>query len=277
VGGGKLLDRGLIDVWDFHSFDPNLRNLLNSHGAVIEDYVIVDQENTRLIVHENASAHLLVNPHWSNFNKFLEFNLTPAMSERTIRAWHFTRLCDHEADEIKTSGIRISSTGELQRRLAQMTVRGLLRPDEAQEIYQLSPYHVQNGGIRLGMFWMTSFPYAVGSSGINWLVENWGGESVYSNLKDGPLATKLKQLGSARVLEVAVPLKQTKHTYSAAKAVVSAFTRTLSLKWDYANFDLTAYSNLPAKSVKSVIDLDGKEYGEIRSKYAAIYDEYASF
>jgi len=74
---------------------------------------------------------------------------------------------------------------------------------------------------------MTSHPVVPRDSGVAPLMKHWGGEGASMWVSDPELLAPLQEIGSARIVEIAVPLAATQHSYSAAKAVVATFGRSL--------------------------------------------------
>jgi hypothetical protein len=96
---------------------------------------------------------------------------------------------------------------------------------------------------------MVSQPRPVDDSGVTLLLESWGGESVYFWLEDAVLQRLVAQLGKPRVLEIAVPVRATQHSYWAARAAVAAVARTLDLKPDSGSFDLYSSEALGPEAI----------------------------
>jgi hypothetical protein len=91
---------------------------------------------------------------------------------------------------------------------------------------------------------MASHPQPINDSSVISLLGCWGGESAYFNHAKGGLLKKLSTIGVPRVLEIAVPLALTRHAYSAAKAVIQLYARSLGCHADWGGFDLYAHSIL---------------------------------
>jgi hypothetical protein len=129
----------------------------------------------------------------------------------------------------------------------------VLSAETADALYAASPFHHQNDS-RAGKFWMTSHPVSADNSGVELLLEHWGGEGVYFWLKDPKLIELVKSFGRPRVIELAVPLQVTPDTYSysAAKAVAATFVRSLGCELDWSAFDLYATSALGADAVLNI-------------------------
>ena len=122
----------------------------------------------------------------------------------------------------------------------------------ADQLYAVSP--LQNGQveIRANRFWMVSHPTAVDDGGVTPLLERWGGEVASMWVKDRCLLTSLTMVGKPRVVEIAVPIVQTCHSYSAGEAVIAAFGRSLGCIPDKRAFDLYTTAPLNSDAVLAV-------------------------
>jgi hypothetical protein len=147
------------------------------------------------------------------------------METRTIRAFHYTRLTEDEVTSLFRSGVHVSTPETLRQRLEAVVVSGGLAGDVANRLYAESPFHSDQFHARSGKFWLTSHPVAVDDGGVVPLMEHWGGEVASMWVRDLALSAPLLKLGRARIIEIAVPLSATKHSYHAGKAVVATFAR----------------------------------------------------
>ena len=175
----------------------------------------------------------------------------PAMEQRTIRAWHYRRLADGETALLKSGVVYLSNLEAIRRRLDVQVSARVLSAENADALYAASPFHQQHDS-RVGKFWMTSHPLAADDSGVELLLGNWGGEGVYFWLRDAQLVDLVKSFGRPRVIELAVPLRVTRHAYPAAKAVVATFVRAMGCEPDGSAFDLYATSALGADAVLNI-------------------------
>jgi hypothetical protein len=232
-----------IDVWNTETFDAALLAELNSERDLLRDYALTDRR--QFLEREAASDWTphATNPYAAARNDFVERVVMPAMDCRSMRAWHYTRLTDDEISLLRTDGVFTSDLQTIRRRLDAQVSAGVLSAVTADALYAASPFHRQNDS-RAGKFWMTSHPVSADNSLVELLLEHWGGEGVYFWLRDRELVELVRNLGRPRVIEVAVPLRATRHAYSAAKAVVATFTRSLGCEPEWPAFDLYATSAL---------------------------------
>ena len=194
----------------------------------------------------------------------------PAMEQRTIRAWHYTRLTDDETALLKSEGVYVSTLEPSVEGSTFRHPRARCRPKTADALYAASPFHHQHD-LRAGKFWMTSHPVAADDSGVELLLGHWGGEGVYFWLKDPELIERVKSLGRPRVIELAVPLAVTRHAYSAAKAVVATFVRTLGCDPDWSAFDLYTTSALGADAVLNIHTEGEPDFAALARGYPASF------
>jgi hypothetical protein len=100
-----------IDVWDCATFDPGLVDQLESEAERMLRYFETDQQI--FLEHDlgrGAGRSILrpENPHAERFSRITEA-VAEAMDERTIRAWHYTRLTDAEVEVLRRDGVHLST------------------------------------------------------------------------------------------------------------------------------------------------------------------------
>lgn len=229
-----------IDVWDLATFDDELRGSLVAYAGLIRDYFVTSR---RQFLEREASDHTAAypdNPHASEFYRFTE-NVMGLMEARTIRAWHYTRMTDAEVNTMRRVGVYPSTLDNIRARLAAQVDTRAFSQEVADRLFADSPYQAERPDSRLEKFWMVSHPLSVEDSGVESLLKYWGGESVYFRQCDPQLQTLLKNNGTPRVLEIAMPLSHSSRSYLAAEAVVSTYGRVLGCSPEKKAFDL--YSN----------------------------------
>jgi hypothetical protein len=240
-----------IDVWNLETFDGTLLAELNARRDLLRNYELTRKRN---FLEQQAAERwvpLKSNPYAAERNYVVEQVITTAMEQRTIRAWHYTRLTDDETALLKSGGVYVSTLEHIRRRLDVQVSARTLSAETADALYAASPFHHQHGS-RAGKFWMISHPVAADNSGVELLLGHWGGEGVYFWLKDPELIERVKSFGRPRVIELAIPLEVTRHAYSAAKAVVATFLRTPGCDPDWSAFDLYTTSALGADAVLNI-------------------------
>ena len=244
-----------LDVWNVGSFDAALIALLENQVDLICDYVKTEVEISRSHdLKRGAERPLLrpANPHAHGFHN-LEETIGREMQQRTIRAFHYTRLTDVEVAALKRVGIHLSTLSTLQRRFDDIVAAGALTRETAARLYAESPFHKQLD-IRSGKFWMTSHPIAVDDSGVEPLMKHWGGEVASMWIEDEALLACLASLGLRRIVEVAVPMRVARdtHSYRAASAVVATFARSRGATPAKNDFDLCIEHSLPPTAVLAI-------------------------
>ena len=234
---------GIIDVWSVEAFDDELRSDLDAHGNVINDYMLTSR---RQWLEREASDRMMPhpeNPYASEFTRVKE-HIMRLMEERTIRAWHYTRMTDEETESLRQGGIYPSTLDNIRSRFAAQVAAGVFSQEIADRLFADSPYQSDQRDSRSNKFWMVSHPIKIEDGGVELLLESWGGEAAYFWQQDPNLQDLLKRIGRPRVLEVAVPLVHSRHSYSAAEAVLATFGRTLGCHPDKHAFDLYTYRSL---------------------------------
>jgi hypothetical protein len=258
----------LVDVWDVATFDQELISNLRTETQLVRDYLTTDR---RLFEEREASDHRMAhrtNPYGRDYMAFVEQIGRDILQVRTIRAWHYTRLVDAEVNIIRETGVYPSTLKTLRRRLnAQVTAKAFSAAD-ANTLYKASPFHEQEN-IRSGRFWMTSDPTAPDDGGVRLLLGNWGGEATYFWLEDERLKKLVAVIGRARILEIAIPVSKTREWYSAGKAVVAAYARTLGCRPDRGAFDLYSTTSLEPAAVLAIHSEGDANFASMARGYPA--------
>ncbi len=213
----------MIDLWDPHTFSTELVSTLTAESQLIFDY---HSEARRLMdEHLNSSPYQRLKPNRfsADFLSFQEYELTPILAGARIRAWHYARLLEHEVDAMQ-QGLVPSSLGFLKKRLHDLVVMDLLSREEADKVFQESPFQSQEG-IRSGAVWIVTVPLHYCDTGVSSLLGNWGGESAYFWLFDKALAMKLRNLGISRILEIETALSDGLNAFKASSTVLEAWAK----------------------------------------------------
>jgi hypothetical protein len=240
-----------IDVWNLETFDEALLAELNARRDSLRDYELTSKRNFLEQQAAKGRVPLKSNTYAAERNYVVEQVIMPAMEQRTIRAWHYTRLTDDETALLESGGTYISDLASIRRRLDAQVAARVLLAGTADALHAASPFHQPNE-TRSGKFWMTSHPVSADDGGVELLLAHWGGEGVYFWLKDPELIELVKSFGRPRVIELAVPLVVTPRAYFAAKAVVATFVKALGCEPDWPAFDLYTTSALGADAVLNI-------------------------
>ncbi len=241
----------IIDVWNMETFDDELRGDLETHADLIWDYLVTSR---RQWLEREASDRTMPypeNPYAGEFIGVTE-HITRLMEQRTIRAWHYTRMTDAEVDAMLRGGIYPSTLDNFRARLAGQVDAGTFSQEVAERLFADSPYQSEQLGSRSNKFWMVSHPVYVEGSSVEPLLESWGGESAYFWQRDPDLQLLLKSIGTPRVLEIAMPIVHSRHGYSAAEAVVATYGRLQGCPFDKKVFDLYTREPLGPKYLLAV-------------------------
>lgn len=239
-----------IDLWDFGTFDSELSGYLKDNTDLVRAYYETDNRLFREYELGNKRSMLgsrPSNPHARAFYALLE-DVAADMQSRTIRGFHYTRLTDSEAELMQREGIHLSTLETLRTRLDAIVSDGRLTPSIADALYSASPFHEQSR-IRENRFWLTSRPFTVDDSAVVALLESWGGESVYFWLRDASLRSLVKQIGTPRVIEMAVPFGKTALHSSVGDLVVATFAHSIGCTAHHTGIDVCLESALPPDAI----------------------------
>ncbi len=201
-------------------------------------------EQERLRAEGDYAMPLAQNPYSEVRSRVLEHEIMPRISEEHIVGWHYTRLLDFEVDRLKTIGIQVGTVERFEERFLSILGKGLISKCEYQKLLNDSPLNSPNQISRLNKFWMISHPVDLNDSGVELLINHWGGEVVYFWQSDPDVVEKLTQLGRPKILEVAVPIGLTNHQLSIAEAMVERFLDG-SEKTEVRGFDFYSTGDLP--------------------------------
>ncbi|RWX04969.1 hypothetical protein EHI45_30970 [Rhizobium leguminosarum] len=243
-----------IDVWNVETFDKNLTAVLEKNADLIQAYMETDRQIFLAYDHYSGSDRPLARPDNAYATRFYDFQemVGEQMRARVIRAFHYTRMTDDEIAILRRQGIHLSTPETLRARLDALVATGSLSREASCVLYDASPFHSDQLASRSHKFWMISHPLAIHDSGVEPLMSHWGGEVASMWMRDPGLLAQLATIGSARVIELAVPVSATNHSYSAGKAVVATFGRSRGCIPDKHAFDLYASQPLPPEAILDV-------------------------
>ncbi len=225
-----------IDAWDPKTFGATITAALTDYSRLISDYHAEDQ---RLMnEHLNSSPYqcLKRNRHFSAYQELRERILAPVLTKSRIRAWHYTRLTDEEAEAMHKRLVW-SSLDSLRNRLSNLVAKNLLTQDDAETVFVQSPLQKQHD-VRAGQLCATIIPLSPCDSGVAPLLESWGGESAYFWLSDERIATTLRSVGAPRIVEIETALSDKLNGYKVAETVLNAWARHLGVPATLSGCDL---------------------------------------
>ncbi|WP_157083425.1 hypothetical protein [Bradyrhizobium manausense] len=228
--------------------------VLDEHANLIQNYMTTDHEIFLAYDCGKGPGRRLIrpdNPYAGGFYA-LRDAIGEMMQERTIRAYHYTRMTDSEIAILHRDGVHLSTPTTLRARLDALVAAGNLSAEASSILYDASPFHSEQLQSRSNKFWMVSHPIATDDSGVIPLMSHWGGEVASMRMRDRVRLAELAKIGTARVLELAVPLSLTNHSHAAGKAVVATYGRIRGCIPDKSAFDLYAQQRLQPDAILAV-------------------------
>jgi hypothetical protein len=225
-----------IDAWDPKTFGDEITAALTDHSRLVLDYRLEDERLWD--EHLNSSPHQSLKPnrYFSAYQELREKKLAPILAKSRIRAWHYTRLTDEEADAMRKQLV-LTSLDFLRSRLSNLVEKNLLTQVDSDTVFVQSPFHKQLE-IRAGQLCTTDIPLPHCYGGVVPLLESWGGESAYFWLSDERIATKLKKVGVPRIVEIETALSDNRNGCQVAETVLNAWTRRLGIQATRSGCDL---------------------------------------
>lgn len=146
-----------------------------------------------------------------------------ALQPFSIRGFHFTRLTNDEATEIRLGGLKVLTRELIEHRITNQVNRGSLTSEQAAQLLKTNQARDANRG---GMAWFCFYPPVEAfESGVRPLLENWGGEALYnSNTSDPALGPLLRSIGRPALVQAQVP---TAYLSSTIKLATEAYRADL--------------------------------------------------
>lgn len=260
-----------IDVWDLETFDPDLIAVLAAEADTVRSYMVRDHEI--FLAHDlgRGPERAILRPENAHAGAFmaLKERLGAEMKTRTIRAWHYTRLTDEEADALRKTGVEISTVESLRARLAARVAAGDFSQAVADALFAASPFHSDQLEGRTGKFWMTSHPVVIDDTGVEPLMARWGGEVASFWLQDAGHLETLAAIGRRAIVELAVPLELTRHAHSAGEAIIATFGRSLGCVPSKHAFDVYVTAPLPGTAVLAIHSDADPTFSDVAVTYPA--------
>jgi hypothetical protein len=225
----------IIDSWNPNTFSVEITKVLKNNSELIVNFYAEDKRilDEYLRGVDRREWRDQTNSFHDAFQELHEQSLTPILSRTRIRCWHYTRLTDNESSEMEKTLVP-SSLKHLSQRLSKLVAMNLLSREDANKIFDQSPFHSQLEN-RAGRICAIPIPVPVNDRGVRPLLESWGGESAYFHLVDDMLASKLKNIGLPRVVEIETELNDGFNSYSVAEIMLKAWARGLGSSVDLGN------------------------------------------
>lgn len=159
----------IIDVWDITTFEAELGGDLDAHAELIRNFMSTSR---RLWLEREPADHTMRYPENPCAGEFIAVSdhIGRLMEDRTIRAWHYTRMTDAEVEALRRDGIHMP-TPETPRAISGQVAAGVFGQAIADRLVADSPFQSDQRGSRLGEFWMVSHPHHIEDGGLELLLE----------------------------------------------------------------------------------------------------------
>ncbi|WP_150133724.1 hypothetical protein [Streptomyces hyaluromycini] len=180
-----------------------------------------------------------------------------------VRAWHCTRLLDHEVDAIRSQGLRRLDANLVEGRLSEAHRRGLLTDEQYTALkakHSLAP-GVKNRGRREGQVCLALSTAAFHDEpdGFWRLLAHWGGESLYAYHEQDPdLAGVLRNLGKPAVVTALIDLSDPR-AHSVYTALPNLFVGK-ALGTQPAHAEVFYRFAIPAEHIESIAHPGDDDY-----------------
>ena len=261
-----------FDVWDVNTYDSELRSILDENAELIRHYFIAAEEH-ELDSKDDVFVRFAPVPHSVEFEEMMD-SVRTLMGERAIRAWHYTRMTDKEVELLQNSGIYLSTPETIQARFAAQVAAGAFSQELADRLWADSPFQDEDSEVRSGAFCVVAHPTPIQDSGVKPLLESWGGESAYFRQTDPAIRELLRDIGRPRVLEVVVPLSDSRFgARSAADTVAATYARELGCLPDPKLFEIHTRKPLGPEHILAVHSEGDTAFSSLGRGYPAHYIE----
>lgn len=173
----------VVDVDNPDTWPDRLEDWVHSRADQVRD-IVDDPEfpcsDLPLLEHEDSTRRLL--------DGYL------------LRAYHATRLLPHEADAIRTQGLRILDERLVTDRLDAAHHHGHLTDAERRAL--LAGKTLSDNRVSKVLLFLSAASFTHDAHGLNPLLTNWGGEGIYWQHihRDNPLRTKLRSFGTPTIV-----------------------------------------------------------------------------
>ena len=254
-----------MDVWNPASFDKELRSTLTEWSDLVAQYHIGDKALMDEHLNSDPYESRKPNPLYSDYSSFREDAITPLLTSRKIRVWHYSRLVDDEVAAMRNRLV-VSTLAGLKKRLEALVGKSLLTDEEARSVLSQSPLYAQEAN-RAGLFWTVSVPVSPSDHGVSALLSSWGGESAYFGLKDSALANKLTRIGVPCIIEVETELRDRLNAFTVAGTVVQAWAKSLGAPATIEGSDLAITDCLSSARVLAVHTRGDETFGGVAVRY----------
>lgn len=239
-----------MDSWSPTTFDTELCNVLTDYSDLIVGYHLEDLRLMDAHLNSDPYESLKPNRYGPDYLALREHTVTPLLSDRRIRVWHYTRLLDDEVLSMQRKLVP-SSLASLTQRLETLVKRNLLAQEEAEIVYRQSPFQSQEAN-RSNRICTITVPQPPDHSGVELLLESWGGESAYFWLSNESVAAKLRNIGTPRIIEIETALRDNLNAFSVAETAIQAWANNLGASVEPSGCDLAITACLNTAQVLRV-------------------------
>ena len=118
-------------------------------------------------------------------------------------------------------------------------------------MYRQSPFQLQEAN-RSDRICTITVPQPPDRSGVELLLESWGGESAYFWLSNETIAAKLRNIGASRIVEIETALRDNLNTFSVAETAIQAWAKNLGASVEPSGCDLAIMACLDTAQVLRV-------------------------
>lgn len=199
-GGHELV---VVDVDDLNTWPPDVRELIHEYVDSIDE----PTEN-REDLKSQAS--------------YLDPELRRLLAGHELRAYHCTRLLDHEAVDVRTHGLRLLNSRLVADKLQTARERGHITPKLHDELLANSRVGERADHLQVEeqiSLVPSTFVFDYEADGFHWLLSTWGGEAIYTALESLDLWHQsshqlLRNLGRPTIVVVRLRVESIEHAFS---------------------------------------------------------------
>ena len=177
-------------------------DLINNSKKDLENYLIEESQIDKL---GRTDLNVRYNrPHNPYFEKWDEITdkIERILKKYNLVGIHCTKLMDYEIDDILVNGLRPLNKDFANKRIKILYENGLISNELKNKIYDKEELSAENRSGKV--FTFHSLSTLKDEWGLNRLFGYWGGESIYSYVKQ---AQELKDIGTSCIVIVSIQIK----------------------------------------------------------------------
>ncbi|MCC6497896.1 MAG: hypothetical protein IT193_16715 [Propionibacteriaceae bacterium] len=176
--------------------------------------------------------------------------LVMLLEGRPLRAYHATRLLEHEVIGIRRDGLRMLTPEHVERRISAAVAAGSITKHDAAMFRAGTVYAIPGPGERDGRVCavVSRSTFADFPSGVRPLLSTWGGEAIY--WRAAPEArVRLAELGRPSIVVVDLPLLGVSfHAFPGLGPVFAGHLAGLAMAWG----DVHYFADVPGSAVADI-------------------------